>query len=276
MKVERTSPIIFLLLGIWIFFKTFVLGCLGRLGPLRDLCYRILDFDCQETSAYVRHITLKELFPNADISEVTVFTPLNKGVATMSFDETVYLSALVKCVKPEIIFEIGTFRGYTTRAMARHAPDNCQIYTLDLPPEDFGKSDLCQHSADYANVLLNPRRKPTIGDLYRGDPIASRQIIQLLGSSDRFDYTPYLKKVDLYLIDGAHSYDFVMNDTTWALRCLSERGIVVWHDLKGGFRGMIKFFKEFGLSHLLFHLIGTSLVLYSAKPLMNNNTFNNN
>ncbi|MGO8763067.1 MAG: class I SAM-dependent methyltransferase [Desulfobaccales bacterium] len=210
----------------------------------------------------MQHVTLRELFPTVEIDDISVFTPLSRGAASLTCDEIVYLSCLVKIMAPRAIFEIGTFRGYTIRALARHAPRGCEVYTLDLPPEELGKSTLRQHSADLGNVLLNPNRKPAIGDIYLSDPMASQRITQFLGSSDTFDFSPLQGKVDIFFIDGAHSYDFVVNDTAQARKCLSARGVIVWHDLTGGWRGLVRFFKEFGRDHLLYHLKGTSLVTY--------------
>jgi hypothetical protein len=262
MRIERSSPVFIILLGVLMFFKNLMLGVLGQPRRFRDLCYRILNFEVQERSSFVQHVTLRELFPNVEIDDISVFTPLSQGASSLTFDEIVYLSSLVKILAPRAIFEIGTFRGYTIRALARHAPPDCEVYTLDLPPEELGKSPLRQHSADLGNVLLNPHRKPGIGDIYLSDPMASQRITQFLGSSDAFDFTPFKGKVDIFFIDGAHSYDFVVNDTAQALRSLSERGVIVWHDLTGGWRGLVRFFKEFGRDHLLYHLRGTSLVLY--------------
>ena len=206
--------------------------------------------------------TLKDLFPTAEVPETMVYSPLRDGAAGLTYNEIINLSILTQILEPRVIFEIGTFRGGTTRALARHAPAECKIYTLDLPPEQYGQSALKQHDSDINNVLLNREHKPQIGDLYLQDLAASSRINQLLGSSDTFNYAPFHGQVDLFFIDGAHSYDFIASDTGNALKCLSEKGVVVWHDFKGGFRGILRFFRGFSQTHDLYHLIDTSLVLY--------------
>jgi len=265
MNVERSSPILILSLAVFTFIKCIIFSCIGKPQPLRDLCYRILDFDCQELFRFVRHVSLRDLFPTHEVQNTVVYAPLDRGAATMTFDEIVNLSALVQILKPKIIFEIGTFRGYATRALAHHAPSDCKVFTLDLPPEEYGKSALKQHSADYGNICIDGEHKPAIGDLYLSDPRVSKRIKQCYGSSDVFDYSPFYGMVDFFFIDGAHSYDFVRNDTAKALLCLSEKGVVVWHDLKGGFRGLLRFFKQFGRDQVLYHLSGTSLVVSWPK-----------
>jgi hypothetical protein len=266
MGVERLSALSLFFLSIWVFIKAMMQFCLGKRKPLLYYCWSILDSDCQKVSSYVRHVNLKDLFPSAEVIETIVYSPLKPGVG-LTYNEIINLSALTQILAPRVIFEIGTFRGGTTRALARHASAACKIYSLDLPPERYGQSNLKQHDSDIINVLLNSEHKPQIGDLYLQDPTASSRINQLLGSSDTFDYAPFHGQVDLFFIDGAHSYDFIASDTGNALKCLSEQGVVVWHDFKGGFRGILRFFRGFSQTHDLYHLIDTSLVLYCPRGI---------
>lgn len=262
MAIERTHP-----LAICAYSARAALGLLGQalMGnprPLFNLCLRSLDFECQETAGYLRHIELTDLFPESPATTVLSYTPLDRGAASLTFDESVHLTTLVTILQPKSIFEIGTFRGHTTRTLARNLPAGGRIFTLDLPHDQYGAGPLSPHSSDLGNVRLSPDHKPDIGDLYKKDPEIAARVTQLLGSSDAFDYSPYLGKIDLFFIDGAHSYDYVKNDTEKALACLAPGGVVIWHDLKGGFRGMVRFFEEFGANRELHHLKGTSLVAY--------------
>jgi len=267
MPIERTPP-----LAIGLYSARAVLGLLGQalLGkprPLYNLCFKVLDYECQETSGYLRHVELADLFPASSAITVQSYTPLDRGAASMTSDESVLLTTLVALLKPRTIFEIGTFRGNTTRTLARNLPEGGRIFTLDLPPDQYDSSDLRQHSSDLDNVQLSASHKPAIGDLYQKDPEVRDRVTQLLGSSASFDYSPYLGKIDFFFIDGAHSYDFVKNDTEKALPCLSPGGVVLWHDLKGGFRGIVQFFEEFGATHELHHFKGTSIVAYWPRGI---------
>jgi predicted O-methyltransferase YrrM len=266
MGVEKTSPLRLFFLSILVFMKALIQFCFCKRKPLLFFVWSILDSDCQKVSSYVRHVNLIDLFPSAEVPKTIVYSPLQRGMG-LTYNEIINLCALTQILAPRVIFEIGTFRGGTTRALARHASAESKIYTLDLPPEQYGQSNLKQHDSDIINVLLNPDHKPQIGDLYLQDPTASSRINQLLGSSDTFDYAPFHGQVDLFFIDGAHSYDFIASDTGNALNCLSEKGVVVWHDFKGGFRGILRFFREFSLTHELYHIIDTSLVLYCPRGM---------
>src|SRR5262252_181400 len=48
--------------------------------------------------------------------------------------DIVSLCLLCQSVRPNVIFEIGTFLGYTAAHMALNSGGNCKIFTLDLPP----------------------------------------------------------------------------------------------------------------------------------------------
>lgn len=267
MAVERTRPSVICLYAVRAVVRLLGKAAIGAPRPLFNLCLRLLDFECQETAGYLRHVELTDLFPETPATTVLSYTPLDRGAASLTFDESVHLTTLVALLQPKTIFEIGTFRGHTTRTLASNLPEGGRIYTLDLPHDQYGSGPLRPHSSDLGNVQLSPGHKPEIGDLYKKDPKISARVAQLLGSSDSFDYTPYHGKIDLFFIDGAHSYDFVKNDTEKALTCLSPNGVILWHDLKGGFRGMVRFFEEFGAGRELLHFKGTSLVAYWPRGI---------
>ena len=47
-----------------------------------------------------------------------------------------FLAMLVKMIKPSLIYEIGTFTGYATLAMAEAMPENCRITTIEKNREN--------------------------------------------------------------------------------------------------------------------------------------------
>ena len=58
---------------------------------------------------------------------------------------------------------------------------------------------------------------------------ASRKQIPISDSA-KFDPTPYESKMDLVFVDGAHSADYVRNDSEKGWRMLRPGGVLVWHD----------------------------------------------
>jgi predicted O-methyltransferase YrrM len=146
-----------------------------------------------------------------------------RGIAT-PLDELAYLALITKACRPSNIFEIGTFRGRTALNFAMNAPDDCTVWTLDLPPAE---------RAPFANVT-NPADRAIIhasktGVDYQDKPEA-RKIHQLYGNSISFDFSPYAGQMDLVFIDGAHHYEAVISDTRNALNLVKPGGTILWHD----------------------------------------------
>lgn len=145
------------------------------------------------------------------------------------------LCALVRGLKPKTIFEIGTFHGYTTLHMAINSAADTRIFTLDLPP---GKSDSTE-------LQVNPLDHGVIDDresvcLFSGHP-AEKKITRLYGDSAKFDFSPYHGKVDLFFVDGAHSFEYAESDTRNAMRCIRRGGVIAWHDYGRPEFGVMKF-----------------------------------
>ncbi len=138
--------------------------------------------------------------------------------------ELVVISQLVKAIRPARIFEIGTFDGRTTLAMADNA-EQAEVLTLDLPPS----------SIDATALRIEPHERHLIQKEYSGSRFTSvkgldGRIRQLWGDSGAFDFSPYVGSCDFVFVDGSHAYDYVRNDTERALELVGVRGMVVWHD----------------------------------------------
>lgn len=124
--------------------------------------------------------------------------------------EVACLGYLVQSLRPQLIFEIGTFVGRTTRLLAMNAPPNCQIVTLDLPPEQL------EHN---------------IGEDYKHTTEASK-IKQAYGDSLIFDFSPWCGKCDFVWVDACHDYEYVVSDTQNALKLCRSGGWIGWHDYR--------------------------------------------
>lgn len=142
-------------------------------------------------------------------------------------NETQTLATLVCHRQPKTIFEIGTYSGFTTLHFACNSPEDCKIYTLDLPP-DFELRDKRNYSYDDL-MVVELSKKNIDRRVYKQDP-AGRKITELFGDSKIFDFSPYYGKMDLVFIDGNHSYQYVQSDTENAFKMLSPEGVIVWHD----------------------------------------------
>ena len=162
---------------------------------------------------------------------------------------------LCQIVQPKLIFEIGTFHGAGTLHWAANAPQ-ADVYTLDLPPDTL--PSLTTTTADEMHVSEHTRKKRMFFD----DHPASQRIHCLYGDSAKYDFGPFTSKVDLFFIDGAHSYDYVQNDSLKALNCCHRGSIIAWHDYgRVGFNGVSRWLHEFARKgHKLHRVPGGSLV----------------
>lgn len=177
----------------------------------------------------------------------------------VSLLELLILARLVRELRPRRLFEIGTFDGRTTLALATNAPDDAQIYTLDLPAES--STALAIERSERAFV-----DKPVSGARFIGTD-AARKITQLFGDSATFDFSPY--HADLIFVDASHAYEYVLNDSARALTMLGDsRGVIVWHDY-GEWPGVTRALDELARSDERFGALrwvqGTTLAVLDRR-----------
>lgn len=148
--------------------------------------------------------------------------------------DLVALCSLAAVLQPKRIFEIGTLNG----ASALHFAINseAEVLTLDLPPDSAPV--LHSNFVDRAHQTMRPEL------VFRGLPEASR-IHCIYGDSATFDFGQFRDSIDLFFIDGAHSYEYVKNDTLQSLECVKRGGVLCWHDYgRSGVNGVSKWLHE--------------------------------
>jgi predicted O-methyltransferase YrrM len=171
--------------------------------------------------------------------------------------DIVSLCLICKIIKPKIIFEIGTLRGYTALQFALNTDDDVKIYTLDLPSNhDVSSSILETTIMDDAHIKASLNGKNYI---FEGTDV-SHKIICLFGDSAIFEFSPFYEKIDLFFIDGAHSYEYVRSDTLNALKCCHNGSVIAWHDFgRVGVNGVTKWLLELSKQHKIYSIPGGSL-----------------
>ena len=180
----------------------------------------------------------------------------------VSIEELCKICLIVKWLKPTRILELGTYNGMTTLQMALNAPPECVTYTLDLPP-------------DQASVLPMRKLDELVAKHFRsrfdtriGSYFADRndlKIVQLWGDTATFDYSVIKGPLDLVFIDAAHDYENKRHDTQTALRLLSSRGVVLWHNYADVLSpDVTRCLLECARGRRLFHLRNTYLAVYNA------------
>lgn len=183
-----------------------------------------------------------DVWPGFDRAEI-VHRPLAARFGNVKPHELAALCAAVRWLRPERLFEFGTYDGRTTWHLARNAGPKATIWTMDLP-------------------LDHPARMKAsgkhVGEQFRGTP-EGRQITQLLQDSRDFDCTSFEQTIDFCFIDAGHTYQNVCSDTQNALKMVRPGGMIFWHDYSRWWRGVQCCLDELSSTHPIFRLENTSL-----------------
>jgi hypothetical protein len=153
-------------------------------------------------------IDLLDLFPGFS-EEVKPYSFLEGGSLPI---DLALLKGLARRYTACSYFEIGSWRGESIANVAGVA-ETC--YSLNLSSEEMTGMgwdkkyiDLHDH---YSRNLKN--------------------VVHLKHNSLTFDYSPYVKKMDLVFVDGDHHYESVKTDTENAFKLLkNDNSVIVWHD----------------------------------------------
>lgn len=178
-----------------------------------------------------------------------------REVASYTAD-LVAMCMLCRALRPRIIFEIGTYHGAGALHWAGNAPE-AQVYTLDL--YSGSKPTLGTTTTDRFHIHDRSGAEKLV---FVNQPEGGR-IRCLYGDSATFDFTDFVGKVDLFFIDGAHSYEYVRNDTLRALACCKPGSVIAWHDYgRVGFNGVSRWLHEFARGKRVYRVPGGSLAYH--------------
>lgn len=196
------------------------MGVAIRRGPTAAKAYLSEIYRCSKTDAglHLPVVSLEEVV--SESVEFSVVRPPAWG-GSMTITEISSLAMLVASRKPKKILEIGTFQGLTTLNLARNAP-KAIVHTVDLPPD----ADATQTKFDTADAQIIAGR----GHYYYAKTPEASRIKQHHGDTATFDFQEIGGNVDICLIDAAHSYAYVRNDTAKILPLMAENGLILWHD----------------------------------------------
>ena len=180
----------------------------------------------------------------------------------VSVEELCKLCLIVAWMRPRRILEIGTFNGMTTLQLALNAPDDCVVYTLDLP-----EGALAEGLNDIDSVVARHARDRF--GTSTGSYFAARKdvrIRQLLGDSASFDYPGAIDgPVDVVFIDGAHDAAHKRIDTEAALSLLTPGGVILWHNFADIVNpDVTAFLYELAENYPVVHLKNTLLAIYRS------------
>lgn len=176
--------------------------------------------------------------------------------------DLVSLCLICQIIRPKVVFEIGTFEGYTAFHFGLNTPADAKVYTLDLPKDGSAVPQLKTTAVDDTHVSLHASYAAYS---FTGSPVASK-ITPLFGDSATYDYSWAHGLVDLFFVDGAHSYEYVRSDTLNALKCCHPGSVIAWHDFgRAGVNGVSKWILELSRQHEIYCVPGGSLAYMVVK-----------
>lgn len=182
------------------------------------------------------------------------FFNYNVREGNVSFCELMIICSLIVSRDPKNILEIGTFDGNTTLQMALNASEEALIHTIDLPDgENETHLPILEEDMKFVHDKKKRLRK------YVGTPF-EKKIVQHFGDSTQYEFRKF-GFVDFCFIDGGHSYECVRSDTEKALKVMSEKGVILWHDFDPNCPGVYNWLLDFSKDHQLHHFESTSLVI---------------
>jgi predicted O-methyltransferase YrrM len=171
-----------------------------------------------------------------------VFYEVPRGAWSSPVADVLFLAKIIACARPKRLLEIGSFRGYTALAMARHMPEDASLVTVDRN-EQHGEA---YRDSEFASRI--ERRVGTVeAQLFQADPDGG---------------------FDLIFLDAGHRFEEVKHDTEILERVLAPEGFLVWHDYSNWgkfnrFNGVPEFLHEFGKRHRVARIDGSGMAIYS-------------
>jgi SAM-dependent methyltransferase len=216
----------------------------------KSLCKFPVEYRAAKAQESIPALTFTELFGSSAGLQLSVDpVALDRHGWNVKLHEEIYISAAVQTLKPKRIFEIGTFDGNTTRRLAEAAPNDAEVFTLDLPEAMF-------------NATQDPHAfsGSRVGERYADSP-ARHKITQIRADATTFDFSPFYGTMDFVFVDAAHDYPHGRIDTQNALRMVRPGGTILWHDFEPYWSGLVHAVCEVTAGFQLCRLGGTSFAV---------------
>lgn len=205
----------------------------------------------------IQRTQLSKLLTQFESSEVLVpFHHIRPG--SMPPADIVALAAICRDKHPKSLFEIGTFEGLSAVVFAANTDPSARVYTLDLP-SGKGEGERTMRSWEAQSVTGGYRSGYLIDAFH-----CNGKINRLFGDSALFNFERYRDQIDLFLIDGAHTEDYVARDTLNAFNCISREGVIIWHDCF--VPEVLAVLKKVARYHRISHIEDTNLAIAIGKP----------
>lgn len=238
-------------------------------NPRKMLFYVTQNLFLYNTYNNRRRIPQKNVFEviSSSDSEAIILGNLNSDTWFANYasptSDIISLCLICKLVKPKVVFEIGTLNGYTALHFALNSPDDAKIYSLDMPKNEKITPGLKTTVIDDEFIDTSSN----MGGFCFENSTVLPKITCLYGDSADFDFTAFHGIVDVFFIDGSHSYEYARSDTLKALECCRPGSVIAWHDYgQMGMSGVSKWLHEFSQQgNEVYSIPGSSLAFMVVK-----------
>lgn len=185
---------------------------LNDISIFQEHLLRVVNADVQEQLNH-RTIDLGSLLfkqKSMNVGELT-FIPGGSGVL-----DYVLIKIIAKMFEKKTYLEIGTYIGESINIMS----EVCEkLYSVTAPIDsNYGMRNWCK----CCNI---PH--------HSGKLVDSARVITFYTDSKKFDFSRVGGEVDIYFVDGDHSYSGVFHDTRNIFLNRKDDSIIIWHDFKG-------------------------------------------
>lgn len=173
---------------------------------------RIPNLEIQE-QLNKRTIDLNAFFMQQDSIELNALTFMPGSSSALDY---ALIKMIAKVFERKVYLEIGTYIGESINSVI----DLCEkCYSVTVSPYSvpYGMASWCRelNLPHYSGRLIDEKRCTT----YYAD-------------SKNFDFSEIGNSVDLFFIDGDHSYEGVYHDSKNIFSVMKEDAIVIWHDVR--------------------------------------------
>lgn len=243
--------------GLRLGFPEFINGCIASLSAVHPFQDKIARKFLQELKS-IPEITLDEVL-GARKAIIKINVQKHEEGRLYNHEPMVLLSILA-VENPKEVLEIGTFVGYTTRAMAENLADSI-IHTVDLPPDFSPRQDSKEGPPKDDFHLITKR---VVGRDFKGQEVETR-IRQHFGDTATINFKEFGKPT-FFFIDGSHTYEYCKQDSEKCLALCGGSGTFLWHDCDEWHPGVIKFISEWrSLGRTIARIKGTSLAYWKSS-----------
>jgi predicted O-methyltransferase YrrM len=209
---------------------------------------------------YQAPVQLSMFMPSSDIGSITLL-------------EGAMLAAIARLIHPNIIFEFGTYLGYTTTILVKNTSKECKVTSIDLGDVSDRFSSAAEYSLeellvddkkndDYLRFNQSKRGEYYINSLTE---VESRRLNLLKMDSKLLDINQAKLNsvVDMVFIDGGHDDSTIDSDTTNAIKMIGNSGVVIWHDFNSSVHhDVTDYLMNFAKGNIVFHIESTMLAFY--------------